>query len=76
MAARTGMKKTFDGPKFYLFLNRLQNTLRIGKCQCLDEDRGELEWISFETYFTMAYEALNKLTDFRILINMDECGFW
>ena len=72
---RTGMKKAFDRHWFYRLINRHQNTLRISKCPCLDDDRGELDWSSFETYISMVHEALSSLSDMRLLINMDETGF-
>ena len=65
----------FDQYLYHRFLNRHADIVKTGKCPSLDEERGDLEWETFEQYFAHVEEALRRLTDLRLLLNMDESGF-
>ena len=72
---RTGDTRTFDRFWFYRFIQKYEDVLKIRKCPSVDDERGNLEWDKFIVYFERIKSALPRLTDLRLLINMDESGF-
>ena len=66
---------TFDKHWYQRFLKRHNDLLSTGKIPSLTDERGELEYAAFEVYFEQVINALERLVDLRLLINMDESGF-
>lgn len=72
---RTLINKPFDRFWFRRFLIRNEDTIGKKKCPSVDDDRGELSIDLIEKYIEDVIDALKKIKDLRLLINMDEIGF-
>lgn len=76
-------KKTPRNNEFWSSLSRLAQSLNINKrrhnrwkkCPSIDDDRGELSIDLIEKYIKDVIDALKKVKDLRLLINIDEIGF-
>ena len=74
--ARTGHEKTFTRGWFHLFLERHKDEIgKKKKSTSVDDDRGSISINEVNAYIKAHLEALPLITDLRLFLNMDECGF-
>lgn len=72
---RTGEQRAFGRDWFYRFLARYSEIVGKMKSASVDDQRSSLSLKAINQYINAALDALKKITDLRLLLNMDECGF-
>ena len=73
--ARTKVNRVFDRFWFRGFLRRYADIISKKKCPSVDDERGSLSREQIEKYIIDINAALEKVTDLRLVLNMDETGF-
>lgn len=72
---RTGEQRAFGRDWFYRFLTRYSEKVGKMKSTSVDDERSSLSLDAINQYINAVLDALTKITDLRLLLNMDECGF-
>lgn len=72
---RTGEQREFGRDWFHRFLARHQDDIGKVKTASVDEDRGNISIEKVNEYIDAVLDALPKIKDLRLVLNMDECGF-
>ena len=72
---RTNERRQFNKNWYLTFMIRYQDVIDKQKCTSVDEDRGNISPIKIYKYIDDIKNALQMVTEPRLLINMDECGF-
>ena len=72
---RTSIRRQFNKNWFQTFMERYQTILGKMKCTSVDEERGNISPEKVKTYINDVINALKNITELRLFINMDECGF-
>lgn len=72
---RTHSDRSFTREWVRNFIDRHSEVLKKQKCPSLEDLRADIDPNEVDRYFSEVDDVLPKLTDPRLLINMDECGF-
>lgn len=70
-----GKQRAFGRDCFYRFLARYSEKVGKMKSTSVDDERSSLSLDVINQYINTVLDALKKITDLRLLLNMDECGF-
>ncbi|KAK8890765.1 hypothetical protein M9Y10_035550 [Tritrichomonas musculus] len=72
---RTGEQRELGGDWFYRFLAGYSEIVGKMKSASVENQRSSLSLKTINRYINAVLNALKKITDLRLLLNMDECRF-
>lgn len=71
-----GQNITLDRCWFYRFRQRHSDQLKVIKVHSRESQRCDVNAADINLYFNQLIEALNKISNYSLVVNMDESGFY